>query len=363
MNFDAFQKDIQVEFSKHLNKKERILIKTLSIKDKNVTLPFKEFLKYLDLETLEEGIKFLNSFMNKYIILSSSDSKYLSYLSILQSFYISDESITLIFPDEVANSFKKGTNFEKLGINKVLTFREKFSYRLYQYVKNSPDNIVYIPMEALRNLLEIKESYKRYYDIEKNLLVPVLKDIEENGHLPLVYNKNKSGDYKSAKILGITLEKQIIENGNTVIINDIMKKIGKEVKNFTEIYSVVLKSLAEHGEEYVRNNADYALKNFTGNFDIYLEQLLLKNTPVEKAYLTVKKKFKTLFELHMEVMKIAQKESLYPSNLKFLIKIYSLKDGESTVCDGKDISMKITYNKNDLSYIEVFRQKLKEEVE
>ena len=232
----------------------------------------------------------------------------------------------------------------------MLTFREKFSYRLYQYVKRATENSVYIPMETLRNLLEIKESYKRYYDIEKNLLMPVLKDLEDNGHLPLLYTKNKNGDYKSAKILGITLEKQIVENSNTIIINDIMTKIGKEVKNFTEIYSIVLKALAEHGEEYVRNNTDYALKNFTGNFDIYLEQLLLKNTPVEKAFLTVKKKFKTLFELHMEVLKIAQKESHYPSNLKFLIKIYSLKDGESTVCDGKDISMKITYNKNDFSF-------------
>ena len=361
MNFDILPRDIQVEYSKHLNKKERNLIKTLSIKDKNVTLPFKKFLKSLDFETQEEGIKFLNSFMNKYIILSSENSKLLSYLSILQSFYISGDDITLIFPDEIASSFKKGTNYEKLGINKVLTFKEKFSYRLYQHVKKSSESSVYIPMETLRHLLEIKDSYKRYYDIEKNLLIPVLKDLEDNGHLPLLYTKNKSGDYKSAKILGITLEKQIVENDNTAIINDIMIKIGKEVKNFTETYSIILKALAEHGEEYVRKNTDYALKNFTGNFDIYLEQLLLKNTPVEKAYLTVKKKFKTLFELHMEVLKIAQKESQYPSNLKFLIKIYSLKDGESTVCDGKDISMKITYNKNDLSLIEVFRQKIKDD--
>jgi hypothetical protein len=132
MNFDILPRDIQVEFSKHLNKKERNLIKTLSIKDKNVTLPFKKFLKSLDFETQEEGIKFLNSFMNKYIILSSENSKLLSYLSILQSFYISCDDITLIFPDEIASSFKKGTNYEKLGINKVLTFKEKFSYRLYQ---------------------------------------------------------------------------------------------------------------------------------------------------------------------------------------------------------------------------------------
>lgn len=206
MNFDILQKDIQVEFSKHLNKKERNLIKTLSVKNKNVTLLFKEFLKYLDFGTQEEGIKFLNSFMNKYIILSSDSSKYLSYLSILQSFYISDNDITLIFSDEIASSFKKGTNYEKLGINKVLTFKEKFSYRLYQYVKKSPESSVYITIETLRHLLEIKDSYKRYYDIEKNLLMPVLKDLEDNGQLPLLYTKNKSGDYKSAKILGIIFE-------------------------------------------------------------------------------------------------------------------------------------------------------------
>lgn len=110
----------------------------------------------------------------------------------------------MIFPDEIASSFKKGTNYEKLGINKVLTFKEKFSYRLYQHVKKSSESSVYIPMETLRHLLEIKDSYKRYYDIEKNLLMPVLKDLEDNGHLPLLYTKNKSGDYKSAKILGRT---------------------------------------------------------------------------------------------------------------------------------------------------------------
>lgn len=34
MNFDILQKDIQIEFSKYLNRKERTLIKSLTIKDK-----------------------------------------------------------------------------------------------------------------------------------------------------------------------------------------------------------------------------------------------------------------------------------------------------------------------------------------
>lgn len=356
MNFETLQKDIQIEFSKHFNRKERKLIKSLNIKEKNITIPFDDFLKDIEAETFEEGIKFLNSLMNKYLILSSKALKYHSHISILQSFYIIDDGIMLVFSDEVASSFKKGTNFEKLGINKILTFKEKFSYRLYQYIKKSSDTTVDISIDKLRELLEIKDSYKRFYDIEKNILIPVLKDLEENGNLFLAYQKNKIGDYKSAKILGIALEKQKIENSNTLIIDDIMSVIGKRIKNFSEIYSLVVDSLAEHGEEYIRKYVDYAMKNAVGNFDTYLKQLLTKNIPVEKPYLTVKKTFKSLFELHMEVLKIAQKESAYPSNLKFLIKIYSLKDGDTTICDGKDIYLKITYSKKSFSYIEVFHQ-------
>ena len=358
MNFDTLQKDIQIEFSKHLNRRERNLIKSLNIKEKNITVPFDDFLKTIEAETFEEAIKFLNSFLNKYLVLSSKN--YLSYISILQSFHIIDDGIMLEFSDEIANSFKKGTNFEKLGINRILTFKEKFSYRLYQYIKKSPDTISDISVDKLRELLEIKDSYKRFYDIEKNILLPILKDLDENGYLSLLYRKNKSGEYKSAKILGITLEKQAIESSNAAIIDDIMNLISKRVRNFSEIYSLVVKSLAEHGEEYIRKNAEYAMKNAIGNFDTYLKQLLTQNIPIEKPYLTIKKIFKSLFELHMEVLKIAQQESLYPSNLKFLIKIYSLKDGETTICDGKDIYLKITYSKKNFSYIEVFHQNKKE---
>ena len=336
MKLNFLKTNINIDFSKYLSKKEREFIKSLDIKEKNITISLEKFIKDYNLVSEDEVIKFFTSLLNKYIILSSKPDNYISYISILQSFQIIEDKITFTFSDEILSSFKKETYFEKLGINKILTFEEKFSYKLFQYLKHRSENIIFISLEDLRELLEIKESYKRFYDIEKNILLPILKDLNENGNMYITYNKNKSGEYKTARILGVTFKKENSDIKNSAI-NEIMQLISHKINDFSEIYNLIINNLSEHGEEYVRENVEFALNNSSGNFDIYLKKLFNRELIVKKPYLTIKKKFKSLFDLHMEVLKIAQKESDYPSNLKFLIKIYSLKDGDSIICDGKDI--------------------------
>ena len=355
MKLNFLKTNINIDFSKYLSKKEREFIKSLDIKEKNITISLEKFIKDYNLVSEEEVIKFFTSLLNKYIILSSKPDNYISYISILQSFQIIEDKITFTFSDEILSSFKKETYFEKLGINKILTFEEKFSYKLFQYLKHRSENIIFISLEDLRELLEIKESYKRFYDIEKNILLPILKDLNENGNMYITYNKNKSGEYKTARILGVTFKKENSDIKNSAI-NEIMQLISHKINDFSEIYNLIINNLSEHGEEYVRENVEFALNNSSGNFDIYLKKLFNRELIVKKPYLTIKKKFKSLFDLHMEVLKIAQKESDYPSNLKFLIKIYSLKDGDSIICDGKDIYLKIAYSKNSISLIEIFHQ-------
>lgn len=356
MNFEILKNNINIDFSKHFTKKERTFFKSLNIEEKTISLSLDKFMIDFNLISKDEIIKFLVSILNKYIILSSKSENYCSYISIIQSFKILDKKIELTFSDEILSSFKKGTNFEKLGINKIITFEEKFSYKLFQFLKQNPEKNIFISLEKLRELLEISGSYTRFYDIEKNILIPIIKDLNENGNMEFKYFKNKSGEYKTAKILGITFEKKNINSKNN-IINEIMQLISSRISDFSEIYNLILNILAEYGEEYVRKNIEKALNTNINNLDAYLKNLFNKELSHEKPYLTIKKKFKSLFDLHMEVLKIAQKESSYPSNLKFLIKIYSLKDGDSVICDGKDIYLKITYSKNDISTIEIFYQK------
>lgn len=272
MKLNFLKTNINIDFSKYLSKKEREFIKSLDIKEKNITISLEKFIKDYNLVSEDEVIKFFTSLLNKYIILSSKPDNYISYISILQSFQIIEDKITFTFSDEILSSFKKETYFEKLGINKILTFEEKFSYKLFQYLKHRSENIIFISLEDLRELLEIKESYKRFYDIEKNILLPILKDLNENGNMYITYNKNKSGEYKTARILGVTFKKENSDIKNSAI-NEIMQLISHKINDFSEIYNLIINNLSEHGEEYVRENVEFALNNSSGNFDIYLKKL------------------------------------------------------------------------------------------
>lgn len=107
MNLNILKNNINIDFSKHLNKKEREFIKSLDIKEKNITISLEKFIKDYNLVSEDEVIKFFTSLLNKYIILSSKPDNYISYISILQSFQIIEDKITFTFSDEILSSFKK----------------------------------------------------------------------------------------------------------------------------------------------------------------------------------------------------------------------------------------------------------------
>ena len=175
--------------------------------------------------------------------------------------------------------------------------KERYSYRFYQEILNSEKNILNISMNSLRNLLEIQETYDRFYDIEKNLLKPIFKDLITIGELDIEYEKNKVGEYKSAKILGIK------------IVKDYKSSENNEVK---PIYSLT-------------------------------------------------KTFKNLFELHSELMEIYKKLkgdtsyiSNYHFNSKLLVKIYNIKNDETLIYTYKEFTFKILYRKDLPTVIEIF---------
>ena len=45
MNLNFLKNNINIDFSKHLNKKEREFIKSLDIKEKNITISLEKFIK------------------------------------------------------------------------------------------------------------------------------------------------------------------------------------------------------------------------------------------------------------------------------------------------------------------------------
>lgn len=283
-------KNIFIEFSKKLSKKERDFLRSVDITSNSVTIHLETLYKIFEIKEEAKVLeleKLLFKFFSKNIVINDLNSNLKKRFNILNSYSLEKDYITFEFSSHILD--------EK--IQKILNFKERYSYRFYQEILNNEKNILNISMETLRNILEIQETYDRFYDIEKNLLKPIFKDLTTIGELNIKYEKDKIGEYKSAKILGI-----------------------KIIKNY-----------------------DCPEKN------------------VVKPIFTLTKTFKNLFELHNELMEIYKRLkgdtsyiSNYHFNSKLLVKIYNIKNDETLIYTYKEFTFKILYKKDLPTIIEIF---------
>lgn len=283
-------KNIFIEFSKKLSKKERDFLRSVDISSNSVTVHLETLYKIFEVKEEPKVIeleKLLFKFFSKNITVIDSNLNLKKRFNILNSYFFERDYVIFEFSSHILD--------EK--IKKMLKFKERYSYRFYQEILNSEKSILNISMNNLRDILEIQETYDRFYDIEKNLLKPIFKDLTTIGELDIEYEKDKSGEYKSAKILGI--------------------KIIKDYKN-SEVNEV-------------------------------------------KPIFTLTKTFKNLFELHSELMEIYKKLkgdtsyiSNYHFNSKLLVKIYNIKNDETLIYTYKEFTFKILYRKDLPTIIEIF---------
>lgn len=283
-------KNIFIEFSKKLSKKERDFLRSVDISSSSVTVHLETLYKIFEVKEepkVMELEKLLFKFFSKNITVIDSNLNFKKRFNILNSYFFERDYVIFEFSSHILD--------EK--IKKMLKFKERYSYRFYQEILNSEKNILNISINNLRDILEIQETYDRFYDIEKNLLKPIFKDLTTIGELDIEYEKNKVGEYKSAKILGI--------------------KIIKDYKN--------------------------------------------SETNEVKPIFTLTKTFKNLFELHSELMEIYKKLkgdtsyiSNYHFNSKLLVKIYNIKNDETLVYTYKEFTFKILYRKDLPTIIEIF---------
>ena len=283
-------KNIFIEFSKKLSKKERDFLRSVDITSNSVTIHLETLYKIFEIKEEPKVLeleKLLFKFFSKNIVINDLNSNLKKRFNILNSYSLEKDYITFEFSSHILD--KK--------IQKILNFKERYSYRFYQEILNNEKNILNISMETLRDILEIQETYDRFYDIEKNLLKPIFKDLITIGELNIKYEKDKIGEYKSAKILGI----KIIKNYNCPEKN------------------------------------------------------------VIKPIFTLTKTFKNLFELHNELMEIYKRLkgdtsyiSNYHFNSKLLVKIYNIKNDETLIYTYKEFTFKILYKKDLPTIIEIF---------
>lgn len=283
-------KNIFIEFSKKLSKKERDFLRSVDISNNLVIVYLETLYKIFEVKKEPKSVeleKLLFKLFSKNIVISDLNLNFIKRFNILNSYYFEKDYVIFEFSSHILD--KK--------IKKILGFKERYSYRFYQEILKSDKNVLNLSIERLRELLEIQNTYERFYDIEKNLLKPILKDLITVGEMDIKYEKDKVGEYKGAKILGI--------------------KLLKDYKN-NEVNRI-------------------------------------------KPIFTLTKTFKNLFELHSELMEIYKKLkgdtsyiSSYHFNSKLLVKIYNIKNNETLVYSYKEFTFKILYRKDLPTVIEIF---------
>ena len=107
-----------------------------------------------------------------------------------------DEYIEVQFhPDLKPYLLELKERFTKIPLKQILQLRSKYAIRLYELLKRYEDTgfrTDYLP--ELRKKLGVEDKeYTRFFDFEKRILKPAIKEINEKTDLEVSYTKKKTG--------------------------------------------------------------------------------------------------------------------------------------------------------------------------
>ena len=238
--FDKNQ--IFLSFNKQLSKNENIIFKLFAehIISNNISyieLSFKKLNTLLKLDQDNNIKNFFENFMKKKIIYKYNKFNFVKiegHLYIISSYKIIDERFVISFSEDFFNIFNKDFNdFKTYKFNSLLQFdsvvKRNFFMMLIQ--KDIINNFLDISLEELKNILEIENNYSRFYDFEKYILIPVIKEINYIQNIKIQYEKLKIRE--NGKIIGLRLftkDKLDIQIHEQTQI--LMKEIETNVQNY-----------------------------------------------------------------------------------------------------------------------------------
>ena len=353
-----------INFTKFLTKKEKsiLLILKKEFKNRYIEIEKNLLLKngiYSDMEELEINIfNDLYKLREKNIIISYK-GKPMTFIGIISSFHIDRDIIGVMLSEEFASSFNNNSFFNDIKLDCILNFREKYTHILYQKFIFEKKESISFELEEFKNLFNLtNKNYTRFYDLEKNMLIPMIKDITENSNLKVEYEKIRVSEYKNSKILGIKFRcKNIIaENKN---LNLLINSIKNKVQNIDYIYNLMNNLLPVEGSEYLKERIDYALQLNPKNFEDFLIKILFKREYKNEIILYKEnRKFSSPFEIHSFFLKLIKELNSKNINInfevfsiKFLTKIYFLKEGKEIYYNEKNYSFYLEYKLHEKSTI------------
>ena len=276
--------NIQIDFSKKISKNDhlfkQLLIKKInSSEKKTIKLSEMQITKHLKLPHGENFESFLKKFISKTITvtyMSPTNEKNEMFFTIISSFIRENNLYFFTLSDEFFNIFSSEEHYlRKFNLDILLNFSSSASQNLFILLKSNQNlGRLELAIEDLRVILDSSDSYQRFYDFEKNILLPAIKDVKKFFMHGISYTKIKSSSSINSKVIKICFD---FLNNQEKNIDSLLTVIQSYCTNFNSIKSIIRKNFVKYDYNYIEKNMYYSILHEIKNFDNFFISSLKYN--------------------------------------------------------------------------------------
>lgn len=296
--------DIHINFLKKFSKndhlfKQLLIKKIYSSEKKAITLSETQIVKALKLPHGENFDTFIKKFISKTLIITypaSTGEINEMFITIVSSFIKEKNNYTFVLSDEFYNIFSSEEyHLKKLNLDILLSFSNSASQNLFILLKSNQNlGKLEISVEDLRMILEVSENYKRFYDFEKNILLPAIRDVKKFFPHGLNYSKIKTSQSINSKVNKIYFDFSNSSEKRTALLFEIVKP---HCSNFQNIESIIEKNLEKYDYHYIEKNIYYSILHSKKSFDNFLISAIKYNYSDFRFESKIKKYLKSSYHV------------------------------------------------------------------
>ncbi|GAA0740668.1 hypothetical protein [Clostridium oceanicum] len=366
-NYNNIQ--FQIETNRNFLKKELVLISYLvkqykAQKSSCLKLSVKNFHKMIELKNTSLN-DYLDNICDKKINLKIIKEKEIKLISCFKvfSYYIHNEIIYFFLDNILNSSFNQENLLNEIKLFRIFEFKEKYTYKFYNYIFNnieSNNDKFTLSVKKFRELTNSSKSYKRFYDLEKNLIKPIVKDFEIVNNMVIFYDKNKLGKNIDSLTFHLNEESESVKQ-----INKLFAIVKNKINNFIEFRNRIVKLTNTFTYEEIYEKLVIIKNNYTsskGSFEDYILKSLNEENlnSVKKADMILKKEFKTMSQAYKFIFKKLQDLGFILDvdgsffSAEFLKEMYKHYEHKLLSFENSKVKINLEFHTNSISTIEIY---------
>lgn len=269
--------------------KNYIIKNIITNQEKIITISQKELIKMLNLNTYETTDEFMEKFKIKHFTFYiEAEDTCSGFFNILDGFIKCNDKYKILISNTFFEIFtKQSIELKEYKLDTLLKFSNTSISSLYSFLQNFlKDEKVKITLQQLKYIMDIDENkYERFFDFEKLILKPSIKEIEKYTNLKVSYTKLKQNNKKNEKVIGILFNIKDVLNE---ILDKKVKKISILIQPYCKNYDIIIKFIKKELDKktfnYILENTQYALMHPKNNFELSLISAIKYNSYKNEFY-------------------------------------------------------------------------------